>query len=166
MPGYPIPPVFAFAGDSCSGKTTFIVALVGELKKRAVRAAVVKNTHKEVETDSPGKDSRRFKDAGAEVVVLNSPTRVVVSRAAPRRESALDIAAQFAGNVDIVLVEGLGEDAGKLPLIEIAKDGPSERFSRENRIAVVTTKPADGFRRFAFDEAARAAEFLMGYGRK
>ena len=161
MPERDTPPVFAFVGDSGSGKTTFLVELVRELRKRGARVAVMKNTHKEVETDIEGKDSRKMKDAGAEVVVLNSPTRLVVNRVASQRASALELAGQLAGRVDIVLVEGLGEDSGRLPVIEVAKDGPSERFAREKRIAIISARNLDGFQCFNFDEAARVAEFLL-----
>ncbi len=161
MPERDTPPVFAFAGDSGSGKTTFLVELVRELKKRGARVAVVKNTHKEVETDIAGKDSRKMKDAGADVVVLNSPTRLVINRAASQRASALELAGQLAGRVDIVLVEGLGEDSGRLPVIEVTGDGPSDRFAREKRIAIISARSLEGFKCFDFDEAARVAEFLL-----
>jgi molybdopterin-guanine dinucleotide biosynthesis protein MobB len=166
MPPRKKPAVFAFIGDSGSGKTTLIEALVRELKSRGVHVCVVKNTHKEVETDAPGKDSWRLKEAGADVVVLNSPRRFVVSRSVRGRASVLEIRAKLSGLVDIILMEGTGEDAGMLPCVEVAPNGPSKRFSREKRIAFVSGKKIEGAKCFGFDEIAALADFLLTYRKR
>src|SRR5690606_26112138 len=70
------PVVLAFAGHSGSGKTTLITALVRALAGRGVRVAVIKHGHG-FDVDRPGKDSWRFRMAGAHSVVLASSGEVI-----------------------------------------------------------------------------------------
>jgi Ni2+-binding GTPase involved in maturation of urease and hydrogenase len=62
--------VIGFYGYSNSGKTTLIESLCRDLRERGVRLAVIKQTDQEIRMDQPGKDTYRFQEAGAEVVVL------------------------------------------------------------------------------------------------
>ena len=60
------PELFIFVGHSNAGKTTFVEQLLAELTRRGRRVAAIKHAHHAVELDTAGKDSWRYKQAGAE----------------------------------------------------------------------------------------------------
>lgn len=66
-------PVCGFIGYSGSGKTTLIEKLLPILKKHFAKIAVIKSTHHHIELDQPGKDSFRYRQSGADSVVLAAP---------------------------------------------------------------------------------------------
>ena len=65
-------PVLGFAAYSGTGKTTLIERLVGSLKARGLRVAVIKHDGHDFEIDRRGKDSWRFTQAGADISVISS----------------------------------------------------------------------------------------------
>ncbi len=93
----------AFTGPSNSGKTTIIEKIAKRLVPR-MRVAIVKNDPKDKATfDIEGKDSYKFFQTGAEVVVT-SPTRTTYF--SHRYRDIADIV-QMVRDFDILLVEGL-----------------------------------------------------------
>ena len=102
----------AFTGPSNSGKTTLIEKVARELI-RDHRVAIVKNDPKDKATfDVEGKDSWKFFQTGAEVVVT-SPTRTTYFS---HRQKSLDEIVRMVNDFDYLLVEGLKT----LPLPRIA----------------------------------------------
>jgi molybdopterin-guanine dinucleotide biosynthesis protein B len=102
----------AFTGPSGSGKTTLIEKVSKELIKTQ-KVAIVKNDPKSKAIfDVEGKDSYKFYQTGAEVVVT-SPTRTTYFS---QREKTLDEIVAMINDFDILLVEGLKT----LPLPRIA----------------------------------------------
>jgi len=75
-----MPNVFIFVGHSGCGKTTLIEKLLRELSGRGLRVAVIKHAHHRVVLDTPGKDSWRYKQAGAAISMLVHGQRVAVGR--------------------------------------------------------------------------------------
>ena len=61
-------------GRKNHGKTTLVVELVTHLKRLGYRVGTIKHTHHQHELDTPGKDSHRHRQAGADVVGILSPT--------------------------------------------------------------------------------------------
>ena len=115
------PAVVAFVGRSGSGKTTLLLKLIPALRARQIRLAVVKHSsHRGVETDIAGSDSRRFWDAGVDAVVLVTPDRVAHTRRV-EREPRLDEVLSVVGSVDLVLLEGFKcSDVSKIEVIRAA----------------------------------------------
>ena len=102
----------AFTGPSNSGKTTLIEKIARELVKN-YRVAIVKNDPKDKAVfDVEGKDSWKFFQTGAEVIVT-SPTRTTYFS---RRQKGIEEVAAMVGEFDYLLVEGLKT----LPLPRIA----------------------------------------------
>jgi integrase len=66
-------PVVSVVARSDTGKTTFLEALLPALKGMGVRVAVVKHHHHTSSFDTPGKDTFRLAEAGADLVVGVSP---------------------------------------------------------------------------------------------
>lgn len=95
----------AFTGPSNSGKTTLILKVARKLiHEHAFEVAIVKNDPKDkAQFDVPGKDSYKFSDTGAEVVVT-SPTRTTFFS---KRHKELDEIIDLFGEFDVLLVEGL-----------------------------------------------------------
>ncbi len=102
----------AFTGPSGSGKTT-LVEKVAKALIQTRKVAIIKNDPKDkAHFDVAGKDSYRFFQTGAEVVVT-SPTRTTYFS---HREKRLDEIVAMVSDFDILLVEGLKT----LPLPRIA----------------------------------------------
>jgi len=95
----------AFTGPSNSGKTTLILKVARKLiHEHALEVAIIKNDPKDkAQFDVPGKDSYKFSDTGAEVVVT-SPTRTTFFS---KRHKELDEIIDLFGEFDVLLVEGL-----------------------------------------------------------
>ncbi|MCU4741078.1 molybdopterin-guanine dinucleotide biosynthesis protein B [Halobacteria archaeon AArc-m2/3/4] len=66
--------VVCVVGPSDTGKTTLIESLVARLRTHG-RVATVKSIHHDIEIDTPGKDTYRHREAGAETVVGITPSR-------------------------------------------------------------------------------------------
>jgi molybdopterin-guanine dinucleotide biosynthesis protein B len=102
----------AFTGPSDSGKTTLVIK-VATLLKNDYHLAIIKNDPSDKAIfDVEGKDSWKFSQTGAEVVIT-SPTRTTLF--SQRQKSLEDIIAMI-GDFDFLLVEGLKN----LPLPRIA----------------------------------------------
>ena len=102
----------AFTGPSNSGKTTLIEKIAKQLIKN-YKVAIVKNDPKDKAIfDKEGKDSYKFSQTGAEVIVT-SPTRTTYLS---QREKSIDEIVSLFGDFDYLLVEGLKT----LPLPRVA----------------------------------------------
>ncbi len=114
----------AFTGPSNSGKTTLILKVARELiHEHKLQVAIIKNDPKDkAQFDVPGKDSYKFSDTGAEVVVT-SPTRTTLFS---QRHKELNEIIELFGNFDILLVEGLKNLP--LPRISIFREKIDEAY--------------------------------------
>jgi molybdopterin-guanine dinucleotide biosynthesis protein B len=102
----------AFTGPSNSGKTTLIEKVAREMIKD-FKIAIIKNDPKDKASfDIEGKDSYKFTQTGAEVVIT-SPTRTTYFS---QREKTLDEIIAMIDDFDYLFVEGLKT----LPLPRIA----------------------------------------------
>lgn len=95
----------AFTGPSNSGKTTLIVKVANILiQEKGLEVAIIKNDPKDkARFDVEGKDSYKFSQTGAEVIVT-SPTRTTYFS---KRHNELEELINLFGDFDILLVEGL-----------------------------------------------------------
>ena len=102
----------AFTGPSNSGKIT-LVEKIAQILIKERKVAIIKNDPKDkAQFDVEGKDSHKFSQTGAEVVIT-SPTRTTYFS---QREKTLDDIVAMINDFDILLVEGLKT----LPLPRIA----------------------------------------------
>ena len=134
--------IIAVVGKSKSGKTTLIERLIPEIKKRGYRVGSVKHAHHGFEIDHEGKDSYRHRAAGADVVVVSSPDKIVMVKRI--EHDSLDNLVSFFDDVDLVLVEGYKRTG--YPKIEVfdqrSHDAPLG-FNREELIAFVSDDAVD-----------------------
>ena len=165
MPHHSAPPAVAFIARSGTGKTTLVEALIGELAARGWRIGALKHDAHHFEIDRPGKDSRRFTEAGAEVMVLVSEETVAMVRK-PRAPENLDkILQECFTDLDLVLVEGY--KTSSLPKVEVQRVGlAAPLLSRGERhdphlIAVVSDGQPDlDVPVLPLDNAALVADWL------
>lgn len=97
--------VVGFTGHSGSGKTTLIEKVLEALISRDRKVSAIKSSHHGTDIDVPGKDSYRFRQAGAQEVVLVSDQRWALMRETEEPVSLKEILSRLSP-VDIVLVEG------------------------------------------------------------
>ncbi|MEA3309267.1 MAG: molybdopterin-guanine dinucleotide biosynthesis protein B [Chloroflexota bacterium] len=135
-------PCLGVIGRSNSGKTTLLEKLIGELTRRGYRVAVLKHTrHPGVQTDLPGKDTRRLWEAGAVHTTFLTPDRLVQTQ---RYAEEPQLARVLAGirDVDLILIEGYKRSAfPKIEVVRAARD-PHPLPGIAGRIAYVTDLPA------------------------
>jgi molybdopterin-guanine dinucleotide biosynthesis protein B len=132
--------IFAFVGNSNTGKTHLISQLVPELKQRGYSVAVIKHCAHGFELDKDGKDSSSFIDAGAAAVAMVSPERLATLKHLQDDQlSPESIAVKHFDRPDIVLVEGYKGDK-TIKKIEVLKKGISEdlEIPTEELFAVVS----------------------------
>jgi len=106
------PPVVALVGPSGSGKTTLLERLVVGFSRSGLRVGAVKHARHGFDFDRPGKDTWRFKAAGAAAVAAVSPGALGLLRTGVG-EMTLAEAVGLLGDVDLVLVEGFGDQAAR-----------------------------------------------------
>ena len=123
----------AFTGPSNSGKTTLILKVARKLiHEYSKDVAIIKHDPKDkARFDVEGKDSYKFSDTGAEVIVT-SPTRTTYFS---QRNKDLDEMIRLFEKFDILLVEGLKNLP--LPRIGIFRNSlDSDYFSYMNALAI------------------------------
>ena len=113
------PPVISIVARSGTGKTTLLVKLIEEMKRRGYRVGAIKHDAHNFEIDHEGKDSWRLTKAGADTMLLTSPDKLaLVKTYSPEREPALaESVASYCQDVDVVLTEGFKRS--KMPKIEV-----------------------------------------------
>ena len=121
----------AFSGPSNSGKTSLIVK-VSNFLKESYQIAIVKHDPSDKATfDQTGKDSWKFQQTGAEVIVA-SPTRTTFFS---QKRKELDEIIRIFGDFDLLIVEGL--KTLPLPRISIFRNEIDESyFEYSNAIAI------------------------------
>ena len=154
-------PIISVVGKSGVGKTTFLVTLISEMKRRGHRVAVVKHDVHGFDIDKPGKDTWKLAQAGSDVVIISSPQKMAMIKKTDY-DLPLDEISYFIGDdVDLILSEGYKR--GDKPKIEISRSEVSQELlcSAEDLIAVVTDQsfPID-VPHFALDDAGGLVDLL------
>ena len=131
--------VISIVGHSGSGKTTLVEKLIREMRARGVKVATIKHAHHKVELDTPGKDSFRYKDAGAVMsMLLTRDALQLVADAKVEREPE-QLAQRFLGEADMVLAEGFSHAPGaKIEVLRRACDKPPRCAIEDGLVAIVT----------------------------
>jgi len=162
------PPVFIFVGHSNSGKTTFIEQLIPELTRRGLRVATIKHAHHKVHLDTEGKDSWRYRNAGAALSMLVTTNALQLVADADTEREPLQLAKRFLGEADIVLAEGFSQAPGpKIEILRRALGRPPRCEIADGLIAIATDCPEiyPELPHFTLDDQAALAEFLLQQSR-
>jgi len=156
--------LISFVGHSGSGKTTLIEKLLREFSGRGLRVATIKNAHHKVVLDTPGKDSWRYKQAGAAMSMLVTTNELqLVADAVDRREPE-QLARRFLGEADLVLAEGFSHAAGaKIEVLRRACSAAPRCAIEDGLIAMVTDveEVYPQLPHFALDDIKGIARFIL-----
>lgn len=133
------PVVISIVGHSGSGKTTLVEKLVRNLSDRGMKIATIKHAHHKVELDTPGKDSYRYKAAGASMsLLLTRDALQLVADAIDEREPE-QLVCRYMTEADLVLAEGFSHAPGvKIEVLRRACGKPPRCAIEDNLIAIVT----------------------------
>jgi len=104
-------PVLAICGESGSGKTTLIERCVHHLRGQGLRVAVAKQSSRQLAIDQPGKDSARFFEAGADLLLVGQ-NGVFIRKQYVVGADFADGLRLLAIEHDIVLLEGYRHTPG------------------------------------------------------
>ena len=156
-------PVISVVGQSGSGKTTFLEALVRELSRRKYRIGTLKHTSHSFDMDSEGKDSYRLKQSGSIIGGVFTDDSIGMVRDFKEKQDLDRIIADVFNDMDLVLIEGY--KLGKYPKIVILKEKDLEHetgeYNRDEIIAVVgEAEPDTGFNYYGKYEVKKIAELL------
>ncbi|CAN7388031.1 molybdopterin-guanine dinucleotide biosynthesis protein B [Caballeronia sp. LjRoot29] len=135
--------IFGICGRSGQGKTTLIEALLPWFHARGLVVNVVKHSHHSIDLEPPGKDSARYRAAGAGEVLIASPFRYAIVRElhdAPEPPLA-DLVARLAP-ADLTLVEGFTREP--LPRLEVVRPeaGRDPLYLTDAAILAIATNDA------------------------
>ncbi len=133
-------PIVTFIGKSNSGKTTLLVKIIPELKKRGYRVATIKHSHHNVDIDRKGKDSWRHREAGSDMVFLLSGNLMSCIREFPEEPPVELVRDRYIHDVDIIMAEGF--KGSGLPKIWVFREGNSPTMINKDSslVAVVSDR--------------------------
>lgn len=158
--------VFGLVGRSGSGKTTLIETLLPLLVAQGLRVNVIKHSHHNVVLEPSGKDSARFRAAGAAEVMLASPYRYAIFhelRDAP--EPTLGEQLARLAPAELTLVEGFKHAA--LPRLEVFRPalGLPPLYAEDASLLAVASdaRLACPLPQLDLNDAAAVAAFIQAY---
>jgi|SRR5665648_281570 len=155
-----IPVISIVGGKSNSGKTTLLVKIIHEAKRRGWRVATLKHDVHGFEMDQPGKDTWRHAQAGADVVAISSPRKIAILESVSEDQPLDEVIARIQG-VDVIFTEGYKH--GNKPKIEVYRSlVHQELFSKpEELIAIVSDISFDnGIPCFGLDDAQGICDLI------
>jgi len=154
-----------FIGYSNSGKTTLIEKLVAIFAARGLRVAAIKHAHHGFDMDRPGKDSYRYREAGAQQVLIATAQRWALLTETARPATLEEVLAQLAP-CDLVVVEGFRSE-GNIPRIEVRRAGNAEAplFPQDPNVIAVAADHGVDTRLPVLDlnDAAKIAAFVLNH---
>ena len=167
--------VISFTGYSGSGKTTFILKLIRELKSRGLKLAVIKHDAHEFDIDKEGKDSWEYFANGADVVSVFSKTKAALYgldsamfpehyRELPDTENVTDDLLDFLPEgLDLGIIEGCRES--RIPKIGFSRKATGKGMSlpADQLVAVITDEDIDHKYRFGIEDVKGVADFIEAF---
>jgi molybdopterin-guanine dinucleotide biosynthesis protein B len=156
--------VISIVGHSGAGKTSLVEKLIRELTARGVRVATIKHAHHKVELDTPGKDSYRYKEAGAVMSMLLTRDALQLVADAKEEREPEQLAQRFLGEADLVLAEGFSLCA--TPKIEVLRRAcdKSPRCSIEDGLIAIVTDMDEAYPQlphFGLEDLASISQFIL-----
>ena len=164
------PAIMLIVGFANSGKTRLMTRLIEVLSLRGLRVGAVKHhghtvasgVRSDFEMDQPGKDTWKYRQAGARAAVISSRFGIGMVRDVDHDHEIPELIGLMP-DMDIVLAEGYKRSDH--PKIEVFRPEngkpPACRYNR-NLIAVVSDTPLDwDVPQFGTDAADALADFIL-----
>lgn len=154
-----------FVGPSGVGKTTLMEKVLARLVSRGRTVSAVKSTHHDTDLDSPGKDSWRYRTAGAKEVVLAGDKRWALMRETEGQKVSLQEILSRMDAVDIVLVEGYKGEEG-IPRILVHRRNCAQALRMLPGVAAIATDDPnleipEGIARLDINSPGAVANFVV-----
>jgi molybdopterin-guanine dinucleotide biosynthesis protein B len=137
-------PVVSIVGKSNTGKTTFIEKMIPEFVRRGYRVATIKHGAHGFDIDHEGKDTWRYRQAGAHTTLISSPQKVALIESVDKDHDIEELIEKYIRNVDIIIVEGY--KGNPYPKIEIFRKERNDELlsARDNNLmAVISDSSVD-----------------------
>jgi molybdopterin-guanine dinucleotide biosynthesis adapter protein len=132
--------VIGLAGWSGAGKTTLLTRVIPHFLGQGLRVSVIKHAHHKFDVDTPGKDSWRHREAGAEEVLVSSGARwALMHELRGDREPTLPELLAKLSPVDLVLVEGYKTDHHRKIEVYRAANGKPLLFPNDPAIVGIAS---------------------------
>lgn len=134
-----MPLIFSIVGYSNSGKTRLLEQAIPILKAKGYTVGIIKHTVHELSLDQPGKDTYKFRQAGADGVVLIGSGQIGYQGKMDETDDLTlnRIEQSFFSDRDIVLTEGFKK--GDKPKIAVLTKGREEQLLKEIEGSIVAT---------------------------
>jgi molybdopterin-guanine dinucleotide biosynthesis protein B len=153
-----------FIGYSNSGKTTLIEKLIPILRARGLTVSAIKNAHHGFDMDRPGKDSYRYREAGAGQVLIATGQRWALLTETPQAPAGLEQLLALLAPCDLVIVEGFKSE-GRIARIEVRRSTNTEPplYPHDPNVIAVAADHAIDTRLPVLDlnDAANIAAFIV-----
>ena len=153
--------IISIVGKSEAGKTTLLEKLIGELKGRNYRVAIVKHSHHADDLDIASKDTWRFTKAGSAISAINSLDHLAIYRRMDHFFDPQEISGSILWDYDIILTEGF--KGSSYPKIEVHRAEQGIELLTDPRLllAVVTDEPLEvKVPQFSHDDVAGVADVI------
>ena len=143
------PFVVGFVGFSGAGKTTLATRVTAILAVRGLKVSALKDAHHGVDLDKPGKDTYRYREAGAAEVILRTAERYAILVETPETVMLDELLARVRPDADVVVVEGFKHE-GDFPKIELLRGEAADAvvsgrraplYPTDERIVAVAVDP-------------------------
>jgi len=137
-------PIVSIVGKSNTGKTTFIERMIPEFVYRGYRIAIIKHGAHGFDIDHEGKDTWRYRKAGAHTTLISSPRKVALIEDVEKDHDIEELREKYIRDVDIILIEGY--KGNPYPKIEIFRKEISNKLlsaGDDSLMAVVSDSPVD-----------------------
>ena len=122
----------AMVGTKKSGKTTTIENLTRELTQKGYKVACIKHINENFAFDTPGKDTWRYRQAGANTIIATGQDQTVtIEKTSPTLTALLE---KCVGN-DVVFIEGFKKTVAQnpaIPKIAVTKNQTEAQNAMEN----------------------------------
>ncbi len=156
-----MPPIISFIGWHDSGKTTIASEVVRLLKSRGHQVAVIKSSKETgIEFDTPGTDTFKHKEAGADSVLFVAPDQMVL-QTNNDGYSLTTLAHRYFKDMDLVIGEGF-KHAKQVSKIEVCRN--EEQLLRDHVSRVIATvtdlENISGDYVFATDQTDKITSFI------
>jgi molybdopterin-guanine dinucleotide biosynthesis protein B len=141
-----------------------VLGVVGELRSRGYRVAVIKHDTHGFDIDVPGTDTYRIRELGTEVVGISSPDKYVWQNSVSAEPGLMELVRHISEPVDLVITEGFKrEDA---PKIEVSRrERSTELVCASDELIGITSDqafPAYAVPQLPLDDFSGLADLIEG----
>lgn len=154
--------ILLVVGRKKRGKTSLVEKLIREFKKKGYKVGSIKYTTFDHEFDTPGKDSFRHTQAGAETTLILSPKKLALFSSDLRKKEPDQLFKIFFQGYDLIIGEGFKNSPyPKVEVLDSSKDSEPLCGDNDNLIALLCNKDIDSFVPvFSSDQIKPLADFL------